>query len=396
MLEKVSIEHITIGMYIEQIQANNTRTKMKKPGFIRRSETIENLRQKGVEFVWINSEAVDEELTVEQHQGPQTNASAEMAKSVSRTINVKDISIAEELLDISKKRIQKLLDDIYSNQPIDIEPISELGSDIVDNIFTRPEAVHWVSAIRNKSDYLMEHSLNVSIHLVNFGRYLGLDQQTLQDLAIGGIVHDVGKILVKDEVLNKPGKLTPEEFDHMKLHQVYSQPVLDSIEGLPETSRMVSLMHHEKLDGTGYPNGLQGDDLPLIGRMSCIVDIYDALTAERCYKAAMSPSEAFKIMMSLTPFHLDRDLLKKFIMCVGFYPIGSLVELSNGRIGFVWESDSSDLTTPVVKTFFSAREQAYRNIEYVCLKKRPDIKIIRAVSESKIGVDFSRFRSITA
>lgn len=264
MLEKVSIEHVTIGMYIEQIQANNTRTKMKKPGFIRRSETIDSLKRKGVEFVWINSEAIDQDIKVEHGAAAANESHTESKPPSGHSINVKDISIAEQLVEISKKRIQKLLDDIYSNQPIDIQPISDLGSDIVDNIFNRPEAVHWVSAIRNKSDYLMEHSLNVSIHLVNFGRYLGFDQQTLQDLAIGGIVHDVGKILVKDEVLNKPGKLTPEEFDHMKLHQVFSQPVLESIEGLPEISRMVSLMHHENWMEPAIPMGSKVMICPLL------------------------------------------------------------------------------------------------------------------------------------
>lgn len=194
-----------------------------------------------------------------------------------------------------------MLNDIYENKPVDIEPVKEVSADIVDNIFERRDAVLWISGIREKSAYLLEHSMNVAFHLVNFGRFLDLDRVTLEELAIGGLVHDIGKILVRDEVLNKPGKLTDDEFIHMKEHQTLSVPVLDSIVDLPKISRDVSVMHHEKLDGNGYPNGLKGDELTLIGRMSCIVDIYDALTAERVYKPALSPSEAFKIMIGLTP-----------------------------------------------------------------------------------------------
>ncbi len=234
--------------------------------------------------------------------------------------------------------------------------------------------------------------MNVAFHLVNFGRFLDLDRVTLEELAIGGLVHDIGKILVRDEVLNKPGKLTDDEFIHMKEHQTLSVPVLDSIVDLPKISRDVSVMHHEKLDGNGYPNGLKGDELTLIGRMSCIVDIYDALTAERVYKPALSPSEAFKIMIGLTPFHLDADLLKKFIRCIGFYPIGSVVELSNGRVGLVCQENPDDLMTPTVKLFYSSRTTSFRDVEYIDLKKRPDLKIVRGITEAKLKTSFAEFR----
>lgn len=284
------------------------------------------------------------------------------------------------------------MNDVYANKPVDIEPVKEVSADIVDNIFERREAVLWISGIREKSAYLLEHSMNVAFHLVNFGRYLELDRQTLEELAIGGLVHDIGKILIRDEVLNKPGKLTDDEFVHMKEHQTLSQPVLDNMAELSPTSKDVSLMHHEKIDGNGYPNGLKGEELTLIGRMSGIVDIYDALTAERVYKPALSPSEAFKIMIGLTPFHLDPDLLKKFIRCIGFYPIGSVVELSNGRIGLVCNENPDDLMTPTVKLFYSGRTESFREVEYIDLKKRPDLKIVRGLTEAKLKTSFKEFR----
>ncbi|PKF50744.1 HD-GYP domain-containing protein [Enterovibrio nigricans] len=384
MLQKVAIDNVEIGMYVEQTESQHARTKMKKPGFIRRQETIDNLRNKGVLFVYIDADQITSDEDIRYH-----------VTKVGKHSSIKgndEYSYAKELVDTSKKQISKLLTDIYENKPVDIEPVKEISADIVENIFERKDAVLWISGIREKSAYLLEHSMNVAFHLVNFGRFLELDRRTLEDLAVGGLVHDIGKILVRDEVLNKPGKLTDEEFFHMKEHQTLSQPVLDSMLELSQTSKDVSLMHHEKIDGNGYPNGLKGDELTLIGRMSCIVDIYDALTAERCYKPALSPSEAFKIMIGLTPFHLDSDLWKKFIRCIGFYPIGSVVELSNGRVGLVCKDNPDDLMTPTVKLFYSARTEAFREVEYVDLRKRPDLKIIRGITEAKLKKSFSDFR----
>nr|WP_255555355.1 HD-GYP domain-containing protein [Enterovibrio paralichthyis] len=383
-MQKIAIDKVEVGMYVEQIESLRARTKMKKPGFIRRKETIDNLREKGVIYVYIDADQITSDEDIQYRE-------TKVGKHSSISGN-DEFSAAKELVDKSKKQLSKLLNDIYENKPVDIEPVKEVSADIVDNIFERRDAVLWISGIREKSAYLLEHSMNVAFHLVNFGRFLDLDRVTLEELAIGGLVHDIGKILVRDEVLNKPGKLTDDEFIHMKEHQTLSVPVLDSIVDLPKISRDVSVMHHEKLDGNGYPNGLKGDELTLIGRMSCIVDIYDALTAERVYKPALSPSEAFKIMIGLTPFHLDADLLKKFIRCIGFYPIGSVVELSNGRVGLVCQENPDDLMTPTVKLFYSSRTTSFRDVEYIDLKKRPDLKIVRGITEAKLKTSFAEFR----
>lgn len=215
---------------------------------------------------------------------------------------------------------------------------------------------------------------------------MGLDKQTLKQLAIGGIIHDVGKIKVDDKILHKPAKLTPEEFEHMKLHQVFAGEIILHVKGLSDVSRDVCLMHHEKLDGNGYPRGLKGDEIPIHGRMSCIVDIYDALTADRCYKKGMSSAEAFKILLSLTPFHLDADLVYKFINCVGMYPVGSIVELSDGRVGIVWSSNDSQALKPEVKCFYSRKYQRYIDVAMVDLKNSLH-KIERAVAPSSLEID---------
>ncbi|RXJ74614.1 phosphohydrolase [Veronia nyctiphanis] len=384
MLQRVAIDELQIGMYVEQIESNSTRTRLRKPGFIRREETIQRLREKNVEFVLVD-------LFQSQFMQPLSPTETSVGEQSSIPESM-DLTAAKTLADESKKHLSKLLTNIADGTDLEVEPLKEIGKNIVSNIFERKDAVFWINGIREKSTYLLEHSLGVAFHLVNFGRYLGFGEQILEDLAVGGLIHDIGKVMVRDEILNKAGKLDEEEFLHMKQHQVLSQPILESMPSLSQISKDVSLMHHEKLDGRGYPNGLKDDDISLAGRMAGIADIYDALTSERVYKAAMSPSEAFKIMISLTPFHLDTDLLKSFIRCVGFYPAGSVIELSNGRVGLVTHENTDDMTRPRVKTFFSIKSGGFREVEHLDLSKRQDISIIRGLTEQSLNTSFAHFR----
>ena len=212
-------------------------------------------------------------------------------------------------------------------------------------------------------------------------------------MAIGGIIHDIGKIKVDDKILHKPGRLTPEEFEHMKGHQTHAQQMIGSVVGVSDISRDVCLMHHEKLDGQGYPEGLSGEQISIYGRMSSIVDIYDALTADRCYKRGMSSAEAFKILLSLTPFQLDKKMVYKFINCVGIYPVGALVELSDGKVGIVWTSNSANPLKPEVKCFYSRKYHHFIDVCYIDLK-HSQLNIEKAIAPSQLEVDPSPFYDI--
>ncbi len=380
-LSRIAINELEIGMYVTEIESISHNTRISQTGYIRQNETIEYLKENGVTHAFVRIEH------------PRNSNSFEIFPGEYSSIpNCQQLIIAKELIEKSKHQLDKLFSTIHSTHHINIKAFRKIGHDIVENIFERPDAVMWINGIREKSANLLEHSLNVAFYLVSFGRCLKFNRQTLEELAIGGLIHDIGKIFIRDEVLNKPDKLTPEEFLHMKEHQTFSLPLLDNIKDLPRISRDISLMHHEKIDGTGYPNKLKGMELTLVGRMAGMVDIYDALTSERCYKKAYSPSEAFKIMTGLTPFHLDNKLLRQFIRCIGFYPIGSVVELNNGRVGLVYKENKDDLTTPVVKVFYSSKTDSFREVEYVDLKKYPSLKIKKGLTEGGFNKSFKAYR----
>ncbi|MGL4936648.1 HD-GYP domain-containing protein, partial [Shewanella sp.] len=278
----------------------------------------------------------------------------------------------------------------FEGKAIEVTPFEALADSMIESVLLDADALKCVSALRTKDAYLLEHSVNVAFLLVTFGKYLQLERAELREMAIGGILHDVGKIKIDNRILHKPGKLTPEEFEHIKLHQTYALDIISQAQGLSQMSQDICLMHHEKLDGRGYPSGLKGEQIPLHGRMSCIVDIFDALTATRCYKEAMSPAAAFKILLSLTPFHLDQQLVYDFIRCVGVYPVGSLVELSDGRVGIVWTAKGRDALNPIVKCFYSLKSKCYIEVAMVDLLKS-DLHIERGVSPSSLDIDPSPF-----
>lgn len=390
---KIALADVGVGMFVTAIE-HNKRVNLANAGRISSPEGIKKLTASGVKYVWVDQtlssqkcvfKPVDESIVaVEEEREPK---SSDFSK-VQRAYRSRDVQHkrAKKLIAEAKDLAQKLLNQTFEGKIIEVDEVEAWADDVIESVFIDSDALQCVSALRKKDSYLLEHSVNVACLLVSFGKYLGLDKQTLKQLAIGGIIHDVGKIKVDDKILHKPAKLTPEEFEHMKLHQVFAGEIILHVEGLSDVSRDVCLMHHEKLDGNGYPRGLKGDEIPIHGRMSCIVDIYDALTADRCYKKGMSSAEAFKILLSLTPFHLDADLVYKFINCVGMYPVGSIVELSDGRVGIVWSSNDSQALKPEVKCFYSRKYQRYIDVAMVDLKNSLH-KIERAVAPSSLEID---------
>lgn len=382
-IKKISISELKIGMFVIEFTDDKQKIAVKKPGKVPSLALIEKLKTDGIISVMVDFDRSEFDTNIDP---------ASWALDKSKTISLEsEITRAEKILKESKATVNKMLETVFNNETVDIAPIEKAADDIVDSLSNNSDALLSLSALRTKDAYLLEHSLNVGVLLATFGRYLGWDKSRLALLIVGGIVHDIGKTQVELSVLNKPAKLEPEEFEHMKLHQVYSIDLLNEIKDLHIDSREVSTMHHEKLDGNGYPLGLKGEQISEVGRMSSIVDIYDALTASRCYKKAMSPAAALKIMTSLQGFHLDSDLLKAFIMCIGFYPVGSLVELSNNLLGLVWESNEADMNKPIVKAFYNTQYEKYYDVQMIDLSKSK-LSIKRGVGPYEFDLDIDSYR----
>lgn len=364
MMKTVEISDLKQGMYIHAIVRCSGDFVLKKPGWVTTQASIDALKKRGVELVEIDPDKTlkDEPVAVDEPDKPATR------------YDTPEVSIDEELgkakaLYGQAKQLQKrAFKEMKEGKHLDIDAFKDLSEGLIDSVFRNPGALSILTRIREKDEYLLEHSLNVGILLGIFGRHLKLDEELINDIVLGGLIHDIGKIRVPEEVLHKPGKLTPEEFELIKSHVLHGRDIIrESKVELPETSLRVMLEHHETLNKTGYPHRLGEKDISKFGRMASIVDIFDALTAERVYKKAMLPTAALSIIRSMTPEKLDKELVDAFIRCVHIYPIGTLVRLKSERLGIVFKLNDSAITKPVVKLVYHAKYKRHIQVELLDL-----------------------------
>ncbi len=246
---------------------------------------------------------------------------------------------AEKTFDESNRLVRGIMDDVRLGKAIDTPAAREVVSTCVDNILENPDAMTLLTRIRQKDEYTSEHSLSVAVLSISLGRALGLDRERLNELGLCGMLHDIGKIMTPDEVLKKPGRLTPEEMEVMKAHPVQGRDILLSTDGVTATALDVAHAHHERVDGSGYPRGLTVDQMTLYTRIVAVTDTFDAITSDRVYDTGRTNIEAFKILTQGSGRQWDGNLVTRFIRTIGIYPPGALVELSDGRLALVLESN---------------------------------------------------------
>jgi HD-GYP domain-containing protein (c-di-GMP phosphodiesterase class II) len=370
LIKKITVKQLKVGMYItdaynQWIPSGATSRK----GKIKNQETIDKIIHLGVEILYIDTEkGIDcpevEEFnpTIESQLRLQQTSEQVMQSGVAAPNKVslkEERGRAEKLHSQAKEMIGGVLEDVKNGKGIDAQVITNMAEELSASLDRNSNALSCLSRIREKDAYLLEHSVNVGIMLGIFAKSLKMERAIISELVTGGILHDIGKILVPDEVLNKPGKLEADEWEEMKRHVTYGERVLDQTEGLSDLVRSICRLHHERLDGSGYPRNLKSEEISLYGRMSSIVDVYDAITADRVYHQGMAPNDALKKLIEWSVFHLDKELVYAFIRCVSVYPVGTVLELSNGRAGVVIQSNPTQPKRPLLRVFYNVRHQHY-------------------------------------
>jgi len=248
--------------------------------------------------------------------------------------------------------------------------------------------------IREKDEYLLELSVAVSVYITLFARYLKMDKKIIWKLSIGPFLHDVGKIMIPDEILNKPGKLTDAEFTIMKTHAKHSIDIIKKTPDISKISLEVAALHHEKIDGNGYPFNIKVDDITIYGRMISICDIFDALTATCVYKEGYPHTKAFSILRELAKQnHLDVTLVDQFIKCIGIFPVGSLVQLKSKKLAIVEQRNNDDPINPKVRSFYSVKLNQYLSTQDIDLTETDDA-ILKAVRAEEFNLDINEIVEI--
>lgn len=256
---------------------------------------------------------------------------------------------------------KNMLDELRAGGAVDTRESRELVQDVVGSVVRNPDALLWMTKMREEDQYTAEHSLNVCVLATVFGRKLGLRRPQLVNLGLCGFLHDVGKVRVPEAVLNKPGRLTEKEMKIMQAHATHGRNILREKKDMYEGAIEVAYSHHERPDGKGYPQGLSSSDTSLFSKIIAIVDAYDAMTADRVYQKAKPSSQALNIIYEMRGKQFDENLALAFIQTIGLYPPGSVVELINGCVGLVLETNLTYRHLPLVLIMRDENKQPCRH-----------------------------------
>ncbi len=259
-----------------------------------------------------------------------------------------EIGNASDVYQQTSNLVRNMMDDVRLGNVIDTQATKGAIADTVDSIMRTPDAMMMLTRIRERDAYTAQHSMNVAVLSIAFGKALGLERRKLEELGISALLHDVGKVMTPQEILSKPGPLTTEEYEIIKRHTKDGRDILASNGNLPPGAIDVAYSHHEHIDGSGYPRGLYGHQITLWSKIVSICESYDEITNDSPYKLGDSNINAFKILNANGKKQFDSFLVTRFISVIGIFPVGSIVKMNSGESGIVIESNPGHALSPVV------------------------------------------------
>ena len=264
-----------------------------------------------------------------------------------------DIEVSDAIHYETREKCKRILNNCFNtikNQGnLSNNIIDEMVISILSDLFEKEDVIVSMADIGVKDDATLIHSVNTAVFSVLTGRRMNLSEIELKNLAEGALLHDIGKVLISSNILLKDGKLSDDEFANIKEHSLLGYEILLERTNMSEEARKIALQHHERLDGSGYPYGLYGDQISKLARIVAVSDVYDALTAERCYRKSMSNFKAYSIIKQDVGIKYDEEVFKKFMLNIAVYPNGVVVHLSDGTHGIVSRQNKGMPFRPVVR-----------------------------------------------
>ena len=365
-IKQVPLSRLAPGMFIHDLNCDWWSHPFARNQFLLDTEAdIAKLASAGIQQVYIDTERGDDAADAPTRDEVRAELDLAMLAAASEPVVPIKTSFAEELVRAKKihnqayQLVHTVMQDVRLGHAVHMEGVLEMVATITESILRNQGALVSLLHIKDKDDYTFLHSVSVCTLMVTFGQNLGLSPELVRLGGLGGLLHDVGKMKVPDEILNKPGKLTDAEFEIIKRHPGDGHALLLETPGIGDIPLDIARHHHERLDGRGYPDALPAEQISLMARMAAIVDVYDAITADRCYHTGIPPTEALRRLFEWSKTQFDPKLVQAFMRCIGIYPTGTLVRLESGRLAVVIEQNDGKPLTPRVRAFFSAKAQTY-------------------------------------
>ncbi|MEI7614395.1 MAG: HD-GYP domain-containing protein [Betaproteobacteria bacterium] len=380
MLKRIGVEQLQVGMYLEEFCCSWMEHPFWRSGFvITDSRDIERIRSSSVSECWIDcrrgtdvapdqaSVSVTEAETRIETELNQANLEPRLAEN---TCAIDEYARAAEICADAKQRVIAIFQDARMGKAIDTVGAQGLVEQIIESVTRNSCALTSLARLKSSSEFTYMHCVAVCALMVALAQRLGLDHENTRAAGLAGLLHDLGKAALPIELLHKPEKLSEDEFDIIRRHPFEGTRLLQNC-GVGGAVLDVCLNHHARMDGSGYPNKVKGNEISLLAKMAAVCDVYDAISSGRPYKDAWDPAEAMRKMAEWTSGHFDPVVFHAFVKSIGIYPVGSLVRLTSGRLAVVVEQATTSLLTPSVKVFFSTQFNARILEETVDLSSTP-------------------------
>lgn len=399
MIKKVPIAELKVGMYLHDVNCSwRVRPIFVMHFRITDERQIEEIRDMGVREVYIDTALGDDlpgapsaeevrQALEEQARRLALHGEAPMHQRLASEIELRD---AQAVHDGATRLIRGLMNDVRLGRQIEFDDVTETLQHVTSTLLDNFGTVVQLGRLKNRDDYTFQHSVGVCALMTGFAKVLELKRQTIADISIGALLHDIGKMRVPPAILNKPGRLTDAEFEEIKRHVVHGREILKDAPWLSRTAFNVMDHHHERYDGTGYPEGLKAAEISSVGQMAAIIDVYDALTAERVYHAAMMPVAALRKLQEWAQFHFNAELVAHFVRSLGIYPLRTLVRLESGLAGIVVEQNPANQARPVLLMVYDCDADGPLTPYRLDLEKTPADRILRYEDPARYAIDVDR------
>jgi len=399
MLKTIAIKEVRLGMYIQELKGPWMDHPFWRTKFVLNDPVdLQKLRASHLQQVVIDisqgldvlpepdvveRQLTDKEMAMLELDGPVVaeNTSAEKLKSTTLEAEREQ---AAKIIASSRRAIESMFKDLRMGKAIEAEAVMPLVEEISASVTRNVHALISLVRLKTVDDYTYMHSVAVCALMTALGKELKLSETEVKQAGLAGLMHDMGKAGIPLQILNKPGSLTDNEFDVIRQHPQLGHDMLVKANISDAVTLDVCLHHHEKMDGSGYPEHLSGDQMTIFAKMGAICDVYDAVTSTRAYKPAWEPGMALKRMASWSG-HFDTEVFKAFVKSLGIYPIGTVVMLKSGRLAVVVKQTPDSLLKPVVKAFFSTKSKIHIPVIELDLSKGMD-EIIGNDSATTWGV----------
>ena len=406
-LRKVTVDLLRPGMFIRDLQVPWLQHPFLRRRFLIRDQaTIDRLRAEGIAEVVIDTkQGLDiDPATVARIRADDRERFAHLDERFRQITEQRTrrhrqaVSLDEERNRLqyfqqdALRAVQQMMDDVRDGRTVDLDVAAPTVERMIISVQRQPDALIPMLRMKQASTYDQQHALSAASMVVALGSTLGLDEAMLHQLAFGALLQDFGKARIPEDILRKPDRLNAYETRWIRRHVFEGQLILEDAPGITEVMLDVAAHHHERLDGTGYPHALAGDQIPLHAQIAAIVDVYDALTSDRPFQQRTEPTEALRQLYGMTSSHFRADLVQAFVRTVGIYPVGSLVRLDNGYLAVVIEQNRDDLLKPRLCVMFDTRIDRYVRPYLLDLGHRREPPVILGFeSYARWGIDPQRW-----